>query len=92
MTILVADHHLKDFDRWFEMFTDNPPPDIGDWRLIRGIDDPNRVQVIGEITAADVDDVKEYFESEKMQKVFVKVNELSTSPVTFTWFTEVNPG
>jgi hypothetical protein len=92
MTILVADHHLKDFDTWFEMFRANPPPDLGNWRLIRGIDDPNRVQVIGEMTDDEVAEVKDYFGSDRMQKVFVTVNENSFSPVTFTWFDEVTPG
>ena len=92
MAIFVADHNLKDFDAWFEVFSANPPPDIGSWRLIRGIDDPNRVQVIGEMTGDEVADVREFLGSERMQKVFVAVNEMSISPVTFTWFDEVTPG
>ena len=92
MSIFIADHHLKDVDTWFEMFTANPPPDIGNWRLIRGIDDPNRVQVLGEMTAPEVEDVKDYLKSERMQNVFKRVNEISTSPVSFTGFDEVVPG
>lgn len=92
MTIFVADHHLKDFDKWFEMFSANPPPEIGSWRLIRGIDDPNRVQVIGEMSNAEVGDVKDFLASERMQKVFEQVNELSYSPVEFVWLDEVRPG
>lgn len=92
MPILVADHHLKDFDTWMQMFSANPPPDAGSWRLIRGIDDPNRVQVIGEVTVSEVEEVKDFMESERMRKVFVEVNEMSTSPVTLEWFDDVSPG
>ena len=46
---MPADHHLKDFDAWFKVFTDNPPPQVGQWMLVRGIDDPNRVHVVGQV-------------------------------------------
>ena len=92
MSILVADHHLKDFDTWFELFSANPPPDIGRWRLVRGIDDPNRVHVVGEMDASEVEDVKKFFESEKMQKVLSQADDLSTTPIEWTWFEDVTLG
>jgi hypothetical protein len=92
MPMILADHHLKDFDTWVELFTANPPPNVGRWRLLRGIDDPNRVYVIGEVEDSDVNDVRHYFASEKMQKVFEKVNEGSTVPLEFVWIEEVSPG
>lgn len=92
MPIIAVDHHLKDFDAWFEIFSSNPPPDIGKWRLIRGVDDPNRVRVVGEVAASEVEDVKEFMNSEKMQNVFNQVNEMSTIPLEFVWFDEVAPG
>ena len=91
MPIIVADHHLKDFDKWLEMFSDNPPPDMGKWRLLRGADDPNRVRVVGEISLSEVDGVKDYFASDRMQKVFKQVNEISTTPIEFVWFDDVTP-
>ena len=45
MPVLVADHHLNDYDEWIKIYSENPPPQIGRWRLLRGIDDPNRVRV-----------------------------------------------
>ena len=92
MPIILADHHLKDFDTWVELFTTNPPPNMGQWRLFRGIDDPNRVYVVGEIGDSDVKGVQDYFASEKMQKVFEKVSEGSTAPLEFVWLEEVSPG
>ena len=92
MAILVVDHHLKDFDSWFEVFSANPPPSIGRWRVARGIDDPNRVHVVGEVDASEVEDVKSYMASEAMQNVFAQVNEASTSPLEFTWLEDVTPG
>jgi hypothetical protein len=92
MPILVADHHLKDFGSWFEMFKANPPPDIGHWRLIRGIDDPGRVRVIGEMNISEVEGVKAYFASDRMQGVFKRVNEMSTRPIELEWFEDVTPG
>ena len=69
MPVVVFDHRLKDFDTWFELFSANPPPKIGRWRLARGIDDPNRVHVVGEMDASEVEEVKNFFASEKMQAV-----------------------
>ena len=89
MPMLVADHHLKDFDEWFKMFTANPPPNIGRWRLMRGIDDPNRVRVVAEVAPSEVDAVKEFVASEEMQRVFKTVNEMSTAPIDFVWFDEL---
>ena len=91
MATLVVDHHLKDFDSWFDTFTANPPPQFGQWSVARGIDDPNRVHVIGVIDESEVDAVKEHLNSEQMQKVFVEVNEGSTRPIEFIWFEDVTP-
>ncbi len=92
MPILVVEQHVKNFDAWFEIFSANPPPDIGRWRLARGIDDPNRVHVVGEMDASEVEEVKNFIASEKMQEVFGRVNELSTAPMEFIWLEEVPPG
>jgi len=92
MPVLVVVHHLKDFDPWFEIFSTNPPPEIGSWRLLRGVDDPNRVHVVGEVEPSEVDDVKRFIDSAEMQSVFSKVNEMSTKPMEFHWLDEVKPG
>ena len=92
MPMILADHHLKDFDNWVELFTSNPPPNTGQWRLFRGIDDPNRVYVIGEVADSEVKAVQDYFASEKMQKVFEAVNQGSTAPLEFVWLEEASPG
>ena len=92
MQTILVDHHLKDFDAWVKLFTSNPPPNMGQWRLLRGIADPDRVYVIGEVEDADVKGVRDYFGSEKMQKVFESVNEGSTVPLEFVWLEEVSPG
>lgn len=92
MPMLVADHQLKDFDQWFEVFSANPPPSIGRWRVMRGIDDPNRVRVVAEVAPSEVAAVKQFVESEEMQGAFNKVNEMSTSPIEFVWFDEVKTG
>lgn len=91
MTILLAIHRLKDFDEWFEIFKANPPPDVGRWRVVRGVDDPNRAHVIGEFEPAQVDEVKRFLESDKMQEAFRKVNEMSTAPLEFVWLEDVAP-
>ena len=52
MPVLVVDSHVNNFDDWLEVFKANPPPELGSWRVLRGIDDPNRVQVIGELDAS----------------------------------------
>ena len=88
MPVLIADHHLKDFDAWFALFTANPPPQIGSWRLLRGVDDPNRVYVIGEVAASDVDAVNNFFGSELMQPVLAQANEMSTAPIEIIWLDE----
>ena len=91
MAIVVVDHHLKDFDSWFEAFLANPPPDIGRWWVARGTDDRNRVYVIGELQDSDVDAAKSFFSSDRMQKVFAEVNEASTTPIEFVWLEDVTP-
>jgi len=91
MPILVADHRLKDFNTWMKLFGANPPPEIGQWRLARGIGDPNRVQVIAELDESEVDAVKEFLTSERMQAIFKKVNEMSTRPIEFIWLDEITP-
>ena len=92
MPTLVVDHHLKDFDSWIDIFTANPPPAFGKWRVARGIDDPNRVHVIGVIDESEVDAVKAHLDSEQMRRVFAAVSEGSTQPLEFTWFEDVAPG
>ncbi len=91
MPILVCEHHLKDFDAGFEIFSANPPPKTGRWRLARGIDDPNRVHVVAELDASEVDEIKSFIASDEMQAVFSKVNEMSTTPLQFIWLDEVVP-
>ncbi|MFB3102474.1 MAG: hypothetical protein ACE1ZV_04355 [Alphaproteobacteria bacterium] len=92
MPVVTFIHHLRDFDAWFALFSSNPPPPIGKWRLMRGIDNPNRVHVVGEMIASEVDDVKSYFESEKMKDVLGQANELSTTPIEAVWLDDVKPG
>lgn len=92
MPTVIVDHHLKDFDSWFAIFKTNPPPELGEWRVARGTDDPNRVHVIGVIDESDVSAVKEHLNSERMQAVFAQVNEASTKPVEFIWLEDVSPG
>jgi hypothetical protein len=91
MPILVAIHRLKDFDEWIKVFKTNPPPQIGRWRLTRGIDDRNRVHVVAELEASQVKGVKDFLESEHMKDVFRRVNEMSTSPLEFIWLEELEP-
>jgi hypothetical protein len=91
MAIVVFDHHLKDFDTWFELFTGNPPPPIGNWRLARGTDDPNRVHVVGMMEASEVAAVKAFFASDKMREVLGHVDEMSTTPIETIWLEEVTP-
>lgn len=92
MPTIVVDHHLKDFDSWFEIFRADPPPDVGRWRVARGIDDPNRVHVVGDMDTTEVEAVKEFLSSEHMQTVFARVNEGSTRPIEFIWLDDVSPG
>jgi hypothetical protein len=91
MPVVVFDHHLKDFDAWFELFSANPPPKIGRWRLARGIDDPNRVHVVGEMDTSEVEDVKKFFESEKMRAVLGQADEMSTTPIERIWLEDITP-
>ena len=91
MPFLVAVHHLKDFDEWLKLFKGNPPPKAGRWRLMRGIDDRNRVHVVGEVQASDVNAVKEFMESDRMQDVFRRVNAMSTAPLEILWLEELTP-
>lgn len=92
MPVMIADHHLKDFDAWFALFTANPPPQIGSWRLLRGVDDPNRVYVIGEVGTSEVDAVNAFFASEKMGPVLAQANEMSTTPIEIVWMDDQTPG
>jgi len=91
MPVVVFDHHLKDFDTWFKLFSANPPPKVGRWRLVRGIEDRNRVHVVGELAASEVNEVKKFIESDQMQSVFKQVNEMSNSPIDTIWFEELTP-
>ena len=85
MPMLIADHQLVNFDEWLPLFSANPPPPIGTWRLLRSTDDPNRVYVIGEFAAEELDEVKAFFESETMLAVFRQVDAMSDRPLEFIW-------
>jgi len=50
MPVDVAVHRLKNFDEWFKLFKSNRPPKVGRWRVMRGIEDRNRVNVVAELT------------------------------------------
>jgi hypothetical protein len=89
--LVVADHRLKNFDEWIEIFKSNPPPQISRWRLARGIDDPNRVQVVAELEPSEVQQFKAFLESERMQEVFRRVNAMSRAPIEFIWLEQVAP-
>jgi hypothetical protein len=91
MPVLVFDHRLKDFDEWFKLFSANPPPQIGRWRLARGIEDPNRVHVVGEMDASEVQGVKDFFDSEKMRQVLEQADEMSTAPIDRIWLEDITP-
>jgi hypothetical protein len=91
MPALAIIHRLKDFDEWITVFKSNPPPQIGRWRLLRGIDDRNRVHVVAELQASEVNGVKEFIASERMQNVFRQVNAMSTAPLEFVWLEELTP-
>ena len=91
MPVVVFDHRLKDFDTWIELFSANPPPEIGRWRLARGIDDPNRVHVVGEMEASEVEGVKNFFASEKMRTVLGQADEMSTTPIETIWLDDITP-
>ncbi len=91
MPLLVVVHHLKDFNEWITLFKANPPPPVGRWRLARGTDDRNRVHVVGEVSAAEVKDVKDFLNSSRMQDVFRRVNAMSTAPLELVWLEEIRP-
>ena len=91
MPVLVVVHHLKNFDDWLKLFSANPPPKVGRWRLMRGMDDRNRVHVIGEVQASEVKDVKAFVDSPKMREAFSKVNAMSTAPLEFVWLEDAAP-
>lgn len=92
MSTMIADHHVNDFDDWFEIFTSNPPPEVGSWRVLRGIDDPNRVLVVGELDDSEIDAAKQFVASDKMQEVFARVNEMSTRDMEIVWLEDVRGG
>jgi hypothetical protein len=52
MSAVVVIHRLKNFDEWFKQFKANPPPKLGHWRVLRGIEDRNRAHVVGELCSA----------------------------------------
>ncbi len=89
MPVFIADHRLKDFDEWIGLFRSNPPPPVGHWRLTRSTDDPNRVLVIGDVAASDVETVKAFLGSDRMQAVFRQVAAMSTAPIEFLTLEEV---
>ena len=78
MPVTVAIHHLKDFDAWIDLFKDKPPPPVGRWRMLRGSEDRNRVHLVGEMAASEVQTVKDFLASARMQEVFKRVNAMST--------------
>ena len=92
MPVLVAVHRLNDFDQWIQLFGKNPPPSIGSWRVTRGIDDPNRVHVVAEVSDAEVAEVQAFIDSAEMQAVFDEVNAMSSKPIEFIWLEDVTPG
>jgi hypothetical protein len=91
MPVTVAIHRLKNFDEWIKIFKENPPPPVGRWRLLRGTDDRNRVHLVGELAASEIQTVKDFLASERMQDVFKRVNAMSTAPIEFVWLDELTP-
>jgi hypothetical protein len=91
MPTFMAIHHLKDFDTWLKLFKSNPPPKVGRWRLTRGADDRNCAIVIGEVGPSQVDAVKTFLASDRMQEVFRRANEMSTKPIEFIMLDDVEP-
>ncbi len=91
MPVALAIHRLKDFDTWIKIFKENPPPPVGRWRMLRGIDDRNRVHVVGELAASEVQTVRDFLASERMQDVFKRVNAMSTAPIEFIFLDEPTP-
>lgn len=91
MPTFVADHHLKNFDEWLKLFKANPPPPVGRWRVVRGIDDPNHVFVVGDVDEASVQKVNDFWHSERMTEIIRKVDAMSTAPLKSAWFNELPP-
>ena len=91
MPVLLSVHRLKNFDEWIKLFKANPPPQIGRWRLLRGIEDRNRVHIVAELQPSEVQGVKDFLESQHMQDVFQRVNAMSTAPIEFVWLEELVP-
>lgn len=91
MPVLVADHHLKSFDEWMEIFEPIPPP-VGRWRVERGLDDRNRVYLIVELEPSQVKEFKAVLESDRLKDVISRVNAMSMAPIEFTWMEEVAHG
>ena len=91
MPVMIADHQLNEFDEWFALFRESPPPSIGTWRLLRGTDDPNRVYVIGEVADSEVSEVNAFFETDKMRAVLGKANDMSKRHMDIVWLNEVKP-
>lgn len=88
MPVLLAVHHLKDFDEWLQLFKSNPPPKVGRWRMLRGMDDRNRVHLVAELQSSEVKQVKDFIDLDHMKDVFKRVNAMSTAPLEFIWLEE----
>ncbi len=54
-------------------------------------EDRNRVHVVGELAASEVQTVKDFLASERMQDVFKRVNAMSTAPIEFVFLEEPTP-
>ena len=91
MPVVVVVHRLKNFDEWSKLFKADPPPKVGRWRVLRGADDRNRVHVVGEVAASEVQAVKDFIASPHMQEAFKRVNAMSTAPQEFIWLEELTP-
>jgi hypothetical protein len=91
MPVALAIHRLKNYDEWIKIFKENPPPPVGRWRMLRGSEDRNRVHIVGEVAASEVQAVKEFLASQRMQDVFKRVNAMSTAPIEFVWLEEPTP-
>jgi hypothetical protein len=90
MPVVITVHRLKNFDEWFKLFKSNPPPKVGRWRVLRGSEDRNRVHVVAELAASEVQDVEDFIRSKHMQDVFKQVNDMSTAPMEFIWLEELS--
>jgi hypothetical protein len=56
---------------------------------MRGIEDRNRVHIVGEVAASEVKTVKDFLASTHMQDVIKQANALSTKPAEFVWLDDV---